>query len=67
MIFAFKNNFNYKEHLFFAIYRKYYTAKKVKKWDIYVCMYTHTQTHTHTHYSWYLRAIKPSIFMFLKY
>ena len=49
MIFAFKNNFNYKEHLFFAIYRKYYTAKKVKKWDIYVCMYTHTQTHTHTH------------------
>ena len=65
MIFAFKNNFNYKEHLFFAIYRKYYTAKKVKKWDIYI--YMCVCVYTYTHYSWYLRAIKPSIFMFLKY
>ena len=36
MIFAFKNSVNYKEHLFFAIYRKYYISKKVKKWDIYI-------------------------------
>lgn len=47
MIFAFKNSFNYKEqHLFFAIYRKYYIAKKVNKWDI----YTHTCIYVYIYY-----------------
>ena len=40
MIFAFKSSVNYKEqHLFLAIYRKYYIAKKVNKWDIYIYTY----------------------------
>lgn len=49
MIFAFKNSFNYKkQHLFFAVYRKYYIAKKVKKWNIYtlMCIYVYIYYYT---------------------
>ena len=66
MIFAFKSSVNYKEqHLFLAIYRKYYIAKKVNKWDIYI--YTYIYYTILLYYSWYLKAVKVSIFMFLKY